>query len=59
MNIGKLDRKCPECGSKDKTIKRDIESEHHAHATTGAVKCSDCGYIFVSGKKKEDNKENK
>lgn len=50
MNIGKLDRKCPECGSQDKTIKRDIEPEHRAHAKTGAVICSECGYLFISGK---------
>lgn len=54
MNIGKLNKKCPECGSKDKTIKRDIESEHRAHATTNAVICSECGYVFVTG---ENNKE--
>lgn len=53
MNIGKLNRKCPECGSQDKTIKRDIEPEHHAHATTRSVICSACGYLFVSGKKKD------
>jgi Cys-rich peptide (TIGR04165 family) len=54
MNIGKLDKKCPECGSKDKTIKRDIEPEHKAHATTSAVICSECGYVFVTGENNKD-----
>ena len=44
MMIGKLNEKCPECGCKDKTIKRKFESEHQAHATTEAVICSECGY---------------
>jgi Cys-rich peptide (TIGR04165 family) len=51
MNIGKLDEKCPKCGSKDKTIKRDIEPKYQAHATTAAVICSECGYVFVAGEK--------
>jgi Cys-rich peptide (TIGR04165 family) len=51
MIIGKLDEKCPECGCKDKTIKRRIESEHQAHATTEAVICTECGYIFKSKEK--------
>jgi Cys-rich peptide (TIGR04165 family) len=51
MIIGKLDEKCPECGCKDKTIKRKIESEHQAHATTEAVICSECGYVFKSSEK--------
>jgi Cys-rich peptide (TIGR04165 family) len=55
MNLGKLNEKCPKCGSKDKTIKRDIEPEHRAHATTGALLCSECGYVFKS--KKKDEKE--
>ncbi len=55
MNLGKLDEKCPKCGSKDKTVKRDIEPEHRAHATTGAFLCSECGYVFKS--KKEEEKE--
>ena len=49
MIIGKLDEKCPECGCRDKTIKRKIESVHQAHATTRAVICSECGYLFKSG----------
>ena len=48
MKIGKLDQKCPECGCQDKTVKRKIEGVHQAHATTGAVICSECGYIFKS-----------
>jgi len=54
MKIGNLNEKCPKCGSKDKTIKRDIEREHQAHAKTGAVICSKCGYQFKS---KEECKE--
>ena len=54
MKIGKLNEKCPKCGSQDKTIKRDIEQEHQAHAKTGAVICSKCGYQFKS---KEECKE--
>ncbi len=52
MNIGKLNEKCPKCGSQDKTIKRDFNAEFQAHATTGAVVCSKCGYVFVTGEKK-------
>ena len=53
MNIGKLDEKCPECGSKDKTIKRDLDPEFKAHATTEAVVCTKCGYAFITCDKKE------
>ncbi|WP_414469091.1 TIGR04165 family Cys-rich peptide [Methanobacterium sp. ACI-7] len=52
MKLGKLDQECPKCGCKDKTIKRDIEQEHRAQATTGAVVCSECGHVFKS---KEDD----
>ena len=55
MNLGKLDEKCPKCGCKDKTLKSDIESENYAHAKTGALLCSECGYVF----KKRDDKEKK
>ncbi|MGB7970097.1 MAG: TIGR04165 family Cys-rich peptide [Methanobacterium sp.] len=54
MNLGKLDEKCPKCGCKDKTLKRDIESENYAHAKTGALLCSECGYVF---KKREDKEK--
>ena len=53
MNLGKLDEKCPKCGSKDKTLKRDIEPEHRARAKTGALLCSECGYVFKSRKDEE------
>ncbi|HEX7467125.1 MAG TPA: TIGR04165 family Cys-rich peptide [Methanobacterium sp.] len=46
MNIGRLDEECPKCGSKDKTIKRDLDPQHRAHATTSAVICSECKYVF-------------
>jgi Cys-rich peptide (TIGR04165 family) len=58
MNLGKLNEKCPKCGSKDKTLKRDIESEHHAHAKTGALLCSECGYVFKKREKDETKKNN-
>ncbi|MBI5681330.1 MAG: TIGR04165 family Cys-rich peptide [Methanobacterium sp.] len=48
MNIGNLSEECPKCGCMDKTIKRDIEREHRARATTGAVLCSECGHEFKS-----------
>ena len=51
MNIGKLNETCPKCGSQDKTIKRDFHKEFRAHATTEAVICSKCGYVFVEGEK--------
>ena len=57
VNLGKLDEKCPKCGSKDKTLKRDIEPEYHARAKTGALLCSECGYAFKS-RKDEEKKEN-
>jgi Cys-rich peptide (TIGR04165 family) len=56
MKIGDLSQKCPKCGCVDKTVKRDLDTEHHAHAKTGAVICSECGYVFKSPKseKKEE-----
>ena len=53
MNIGKLSEICPKCGCQDKTIKRNIEPKYRAHATTGAVICSECGYVFYQA---EDGK---
>ena len=53
MNIGKLNEKCPKCGSQDKTVKRDLDPEFKAHATTGGVVCTKCGYVFVNVDKKE------
>jgi Cys-rich peptide (TIGR04165 family) len=55
MNLGKLNEKCPKCGCKDKTLKRDLDSEFHAHAKTGSLTCSKCGYVFVS----KDHEETK
>ena len=57
MKLGDLAKKCPKCGSVDKTIKRDIEQEHKARATTGAVICTQCGYVFKSKKKEEEKEE--
>jgi Cys-rich peptide (TIGR04165 family) len=50
----KLSEKCPKCGCQDKTIKRSLDPMHHAHATTGAVTCTKCGYVFKSRKDEED-----
>lgn len=55
MKLGDLSKKCPKCGGVDKTVKRDIESRHHAHAKTEALICTKCGYVFKS--KKDDKKE--
>ena len=30
MNLGKLNEKCPKCGSKDKTLNRRLDAEHRA-----------------------------
>ncbi|MDI6724755.1 MAG: TIGR04165 family Cys-rich peptide [Methanobacterium sp.] len=56
MKIGDLSKKCPICGCVDKTVKRDLDTEHHAHAKTGAVICSECGYVFKSPKSKKEEK---
>ena len=58
VNLGKLDEKCHKCGCKDKTLKRDIEPEHYARAKTGALLCSECGYVFKSRKDEEKEDEN-
>ena len=54
MNLGKLNEKCPECGSKDKTLNRRLDSQHRAFGTTQTLTCSNCGYVFKS---REDEKE--
>ena len=58
MNLGKLNEKCPECGSMDKTLRRRLDREHHAFGTTQSFSCSNCGYVFKSPEeeKKEDEK---
>ncbi|MBM4241861.1 MAG: TIGR04165 family Cys-rich peptide [Euryarchaeota archaeon] len=55
MKLGKLDQKCPKCGCMDKTIKRDLEPVHHAHAKTKAFICSECGYVFKAGNDGENS----
>jgi Cys-rich peptide (TIGR04165 family) len=55
VNLGRLNEKCPKCGCKDKTLKREFNPEFRAHAKTGALICSKCGYVFKS--KEEDNEE--
>ncbi len=57
MNIEELSKKCPKCGCVDKTVKRDLDSEYHAHAKTGAVICTDCGYVFKFPKSEEKEKK--
>ncbi|OPX57913.1 MAG: hypothetical protein A4E25_01994 [Methanobacterium sp. PtaB.Bin024] len=54
MNLGKLNEKCPECGSKDKTLKRRLDAKLHAFGTTQSLTCSNCGYVF---KTPEDKKK--
>jgi Cys-rich peptide (TIGR04165 family) len=54
MKLGKIDQECPKCGCKDKTIQRSLDPEHHAHGSTKAFICSECGYVFKSGKEKKD-----
>jgi Cys-rich peptide (TIGR04165 family) len=54
MNLGKLNEKCPKCGSKDKTLKRRLDAQHRAFGKTQSLACSDCGYVFKS---EEDEKE--
>lgn len=54
MKLSVLKEKCPKCGSKDKTIKRDIEREYQAYAKTGTIICSKCGYIFKSREECEE-----
>lgn len=55
MNLGKLNEKCPECGSKDKTLERRLDAEHRAFGTTKSLKCSNCGYVFKSPEDEEEN----
>jgi Cys-rich peptide (TIGR04165 family) len=46
MKIEDYLKPCPECGSKDKTQHRDLDTEFHAYGSSGELKCSNCGYIF-------------
>lgn len=48
MKIEDLLKPCPECGSKDKTQHRDFEREFNAYGANGELKCSNCGYIFIT-----------
>ena len=64
MKLEELLKKCPQCGSQDKTVQRKMLDEHLAHAKTKAIVCEKCGYEFESGEemenksKKEKNDEN-
>lgn len=57
MKLEELLKKCPKCGSQDKTVQRKMLDEHLAHAKTKAIVCEKCGYEFESGEKKEDNEK--
>ncbi|WP_455644982.1 TIGR04165 family Cys-rich peptide [Methanosphaera sp.] len=48
MKIEELLKPCPECGSKDKTQHRDFDREFLAYGANGELKCSNCGYIFIT-----------
>jgi len=53
MKLEDLLKECPKCGCKDKTVNRDIEPVHKAHASTKDITCSECGYVFETGKDKQ------
>ncbi len=62
MKLEELLQPCPECGSKDKTQHRDFEREFKAYGSNGALKCSNCGYVFISrdeaiDKRREEEKK--
>ncbi|PAV07071.1 TIGR04165 family Cys-rich peptide [Methanosphaera cuniculi] len=48
MKIDELIKPCPKCGSKDKTQHRDLDKQFLAYAQNGELKCSNCGYIFIT-----------
>ncbi|MCD7781217.1 MAG: TIGR04165 family Cys-rich peptide [Methanosphaera sp.] len=56
MKIKELMTPCPECGSKDKTQHRDFEKEFKAYGTSGELKCSNCGHIFITRDEAIDNR---
>jgi Cys-rich peptide (TIGR04165 family) len=58
MNLGKLTQKCPKCGCQDKTLKRRLDPEHHAHGSTQSLTCSECGYVFKSEEDEGEGEEN-
>jgi Cys-rich peptide (TIGR04165 family) len=58
MNLGKLNEKCPKCGSKDKTLNRRLDAQHRAFGTTQSLVCSDCGYVFKSDEDEKEQNEN-
>ncbi|MDO5836886.1 MAG: TIGR04165 family Cys-rich peptide [Methanobacterium sp.] len=57
MNLGKLNEKCPKCGSKDKTLRRQLDREHRAFGKTQSFECSDCGYVFKKPEKEKEKDE--
>ena len=58
MKAEEFSKKCPECGSKDKSIsevKNPVDKEKLREAgitddlsnvIVGSIRCSDCGYLF-------------
>jgi len=54
MNLEQLLAKCPECGSKDKTIKKRFIDDQLAQTELEAIVCDECGYVFETP---EDNEE--
>lgn len=48
MKMEELLQPCPECGSRDKTQHRDFENEFKAYGTSGELKCTNCGHIFIT-----------
>lgn len=54
MKLEELLKKCPKCGSQDKTAQRKIIDEHKSRATLKAIVCEKCGYVFES---EENNKK--
>lgn len=57
MKLEEILAECPKCGSKDKTAHRRMIDNHHAHAELDTVKCDNCGYVFET-KSKENNEKN-
>jgi Cys-rich peptide (TIGR04165 family) len=53
LKLGKLNEKCPKRGSKDKTLKRNLDAEHRAFGSTQSLACSECGYVFKSAEYEE------
>ncbi|MGL6298845.1 MAG: TIGR04165 family Cys-rich peptide [Methanobacteriaceae archaeon] len=53
MKFELLMKECPKCGSKDKTVQRQMTDSHKAHAKLKAIVCENCGYVFEEGSNTE------